>query len=141
MTTQTENALTQNQIGRTVRLNTDYQTALTLVTDALKVEGFGVLTEIDVQATLKKKLDVDFRPYKILGACNPPLAHRALLAAPEVGLLLPCNVTVQYVADDVTEVSLVNPMAMMGIVPHPDLESVARDATARLDRVAAALSK
>jgi uncharacterized protein (DUF302 family) len=140
MTTQTENTLTQNQIGRTLRLNTDYETALTLVTDALKVEGFGVLTEIDVRATLKKKLDVDFRPYKILGACNPPLAYRALQAAPEVGLLLPCNVTVQYVEDGVTEVALVNPMAMMGVVPHPDLEAVARDATERLDRVAAALS-
>ena len=140
MTTQIENTLTQNQIGRTLRLNTDYETALTLVTDALKVEGFGVLTEIDVRATLKKKLDVDFRPYKILGACNPPLAYRALQAAPEVGLLLPCNVTVQHVEDGVTEVALVNPMAMMGVVPHPDLEAVARDATERLDRVAAALS-
>jgi uncharacterized protein (DUF302 family) len=141
MTTQPENALTQNQIGRTVRLNTDYETALSVVTEALKAEGFGVLTEIDVQATLKKKLDVDFRPYKILGACNPPLAYRALQAAPEVGLLLPCNVTVQYVADGVTEVSLVDPMAMMGVVPHPDLVSVANDAAERLDRVAAALRK
>ncbi len=98
MTTETQNVLAQNEIGRTLRLNTDYETALNLVTEALKAEGFGVLTEIDVKATLKKKLDVDFRPYKILGACNPPLAHRALEAASEVGLLLPCNVTVQYPA-------------------------------------------
>jgi uncharacterized protein (DUF302 family) len=141
MTTQPENALAQNQLGRSVRLNVDYETALNLVTDALKAEGFGVLTEIDVKATLKKKLDVDFRPYKILGACNPPLAYRALQAAPEIGLLLPCNVTVQYVAEGVTDVSLVNPMAMMSVVPHPDLESVARDAAERLDRVAAALGQ
>jgi uncharacterized protein (DUF302 family) len=98
-----------------------------------------VLTEIDVKATLKKKLDVDFRPYKILGACNPPLAHRALEAASEVGLLLPCNVTVQYVDDGVTEVSLVNPLAMLGVVPNPALAAVAQDAAERLDRVAAAL--
>ncbi len=141
MTAPTDNTLTQNQIGRTVRLNTDYETALALVTDALKAEGFGVLTEIDVKATLKKKLDVDFRPYKILGACNPPLAYRALQAAPEVGLLLPCNVTVQYVEDGVTEVSLIDPMAMMSVVPHPDLVAVANDAAERLDRVAAALGK
>ena len=101
---QTQNALTQNQIGQTVRLNADYTTALALVTDALKAEGFGILTEIDVKETLKKKLDVEVRPYKILGACNPPLAHRAVLAAPEVGLLLPCNVTVAYVQDSVTDV-------------------------------------
>jgi uncharacterized protein (DUF302 family) len=139
MTTQTENMLAQNQIGRSVRLNVDYETALGLVTEALKAEGFGVLTEIDVQATLKKKLDIDFRPYKILGACNPPLAYRALQAAPEVGLLLPCNVTVQYAEDGVTEVSLVNPLAMLGVVPNAELDAVAQDAAARLDRVAAAL--
>jgi uncharacterized protein (DUF302 family) len=139
MTTETQNVLAQNEIGRTLRLNTDYETALNLVTEALKAEGFGVLTEIDVKATLKKKLDVDFRPYKILGACNPPLAHRALEAAPEVGLLLPCNVTVQYVDDGVTEVSLVNPLAMLGVVPNPALAAVAQDAAERLDRVAAAL--
>jgi uncharacterized protein (DUF302 family) len=141
MTTQTQNTLAQNQIGQTVRLNADYETTLNLVTEALKVEGFGVLTEIDVQATLKKKLDVDFRPYKILGACNPPLAYRALEAAPEVGLLLPCNVTVQYVEDGVTEVSLVNPLAMLGVVPNPALDRVAQDAAERLDRVVAALSR
>ena len=137
---QTDNALTRNQIGRTVRLDVSYEVALVRVTDALKAEGFGVLTEIDVQATLKKKLDVDFRPYKILGACNPPLAYRALSAAPEVGLLLPCNVTVQYVADGVTDVSLVSPLAMMSVLPYAELEAVAVDAAARLDRVAAALS-
>jgi uncharacterized protein (DUF302 family) len=129
-----------NSLGLTVKLHTDYETALQKVTDALKAEGFGVLTEIDVKATLKKKLDVDFRPYKILGACNPPLAYRALTAAPEVGLLLPCNVTVAQ-ADDGVEVSLVDPISMLGFVAHPDLEPVAEEARQRLARVAQALAE
>lgn len=131
--------LTRTAVGTTVRLNTDYESALARVIEALKVEGFGVLTEIDVKETLKKKLGVDFRPYKILGACNPPLAHRALTVAPEVGLLLPCNVTVSQVEDGVTEVSLVDPLAMLGVVANPELEPVAKEARARLERVAAAL--
>ncbi len=134
MTTQTT-----AQLGLTVRLDKNFDEALTQVTAALKAEGFGVLTEIDVKETLKKKLDVDFRPYKILGACNPPLAYRALSIAPEVGLLLPCNVTVSYVADNVTEVSIVDPLSMLGFVNHPNLEPVAEEARARLDRVAKAL--
>ncbi len=125
-------------LGLTVRLRTDFETALARVADALKAEGFGVLTEIDVQDTLKKKLGVDFRPYKILGACNPPLAYRALTAAPEVGLLLPCNVTVTQ-AGDAVEVSIVDPMGMLGIVGRPELEPIAEEARARLERVAAAL--
>ncbi len=128
------------QLGLTVKLHTDFDTALQKVTDALKAEGFGVLTEIDVKATLKKKLDVDFRPYKILGACNPPLAYRALSAAPEVGLLLPCNVTVAQV-DDGIEVGIIDPLGMMGFVAHPDLEPVAEEARQRLDRVAKALQE
>ncbi len=139
MDAQVTSSAMKTAIGRTVRLQTDFATALEQVTAALKAEGFGVLTEIDVKETLKKKLDVDFRPYKILGACNPPLAYRALSAAPEVGLLLPCNVTVAYVEDGVTEVALVDPLAMLGVVQHPGLESIAEEAGARLDRVAAAL--
>jgi len=131
--------LTPAQLGLNVRLNTDFEEALTRVTAALKAEGFGVLTEIDVKETLKKKLDVDFRPYKILGACNPPLAYRALSAAPEAGLLLPCNVTVSFVEDNVTDVAIIDPLSMLGLVQHPDLEPVAEEARARLDRVAAAL--
>ncbi len=127
-------------LGLTVRLNKNFDAAVAQVTAALKTEGFGVLTEIDMKDTLKKKLDVDFRPYKILGACNPPLAYRALTAAPEVGLLLPCNVTVSYVEDNVTEVSIVDPLSMLGIIQHPDLEPVAEEARARLDRVAKALA-
>ncbi len=130
----------QTAIGRTVRLHTDFASALARVTEALKAEGFGVLTEIDVQETLKKKLGVDFRPYKILGACNPPLAYRALSVAPEVGLLLPCNVVVAQVEDGVIEVSLVDPLAMLGVLAYADLKPVAADAAARLDRVAASLS-
>ncbi len=128
-------------LGLTVRLHTDYETAVSRVTEALKTEGFGVLTEIDVQATLKKKLDVDFRPYKILGACNPPLAYRALSAAPEVGLLLPCNVTVAQIETGVIEISLVDPLSMLGVVNKPELEAVAREARERLERVAAALKE
>lgn len=131
---------TPAQLGLTVRVNKNFDEALTQVTAALKVEGFGVLTEIDVKDTLKKKLDVDFRPYKILGACNPTLAYRALSIAPEVGLLLPCNVTVSYVEENVSQVSIIDPLSMLGFVQHPDLEPVAEEARARLDRVAAALA-
>jgi uncharacterized protein (DUF302 family) len=139
MSTQVPGSATKSSIGRTVVLQSDFNTALERVTAALKAEGFGVLTEIDVRETLKKKLDVDFRPYKILGACNPPLAYRALSAAPEVGLLLPCNVTVSYVEDGVTEISLVDPLALLGVIEYADLKPVAEEAGARLDRVAAAL--
>ncbi len=134
MTTQTT-----SRLGLTVRLNKNFDEAQAQVTAALKAEGFGVLTEIDVKETLKKKLDVDFRPYEILGACNPPLAYRALSTAPEVGLLLPCNVTVSYVEENMTDVSIIDPLSMLGFVQHPDLEPVAEEARARLDRVAQAL--
>lgn len=127
------------QIGLTVHLQTDFATAIQRVTEALKVEGFGVLTEIDVKETMKKKLDVDFRPYKILGACNPTLAHRALTAAPQVGLLLPCNVTVSQDDEESVNVSIVDPISMLGVVQHPDLETVAQEARAKLERVAASL--
>jgi uncharacterized protein (DUF302 family) len=132
---------TRQSPGLSVRLNTNYETALVRTVEALKAEGFGVLTEIDVKETFKKKLDVDFRPYKILGACNPPLAHRALTIAPEVGLLLPCNVTVSYVEDNVTDVALVDPLSMLGVVDNPELKPIADEARARLERVAAALHR
>jgi uncharacterized protein (DUF302 family) len=126
-------------LGTTVRINSDFETAVAKVTAALKAEGFGVLTEIDVKDTFKKKLDVDFRPYKILGACNPPLAYKALSIAPEVGLLLPCNVTVDQVGENLIEVYLVDPIAMLGVVVHAELQPVAEEARARLERVASAL--
>ncbi len=110
----------------------EYDRAVEQVTAALKEQGFGVLTEIDVKATLKKKLDVDFRRYVILGACNPPLAHRALSSEPEVGLLLPCNVIVYENDDQTTTVSAMNPMAAMGFIGNPALAEVAAAATAKL---------
>lgn len=127
------------QIGFTTRLKTDFDSAIQRVTEALKAEGFGVLSEIDVQETLKKKLNVDFRPYKILGACNPPLAHRALTADAQVGLLLPCNVVVSQGEEGMVEISLVNPLSMLGIVTNPAVEPVAREAHERLERVVRSL--
>jgi uncharacterized protein (DUF302 family) len=128
-------------LGTTVRLRADFDEALQRVTAALKDEGFGVLTEIDVKDTLKKKLNVDFRRFKILGACNPPLAHRALTVAPEAGLLLPCNVTVSEPEPGLTDVSIVDPLTMMGVVAKPELEPIAQEARARLERVAGALKE
>jgi uncharacterized protein (DUF302 family) len=130
---------TTTQLGLSVRLNTTYEAALGQVIEALKAEGFGVLTEIDVKATMKQKLGVDFRPYKILGACNPPLAYQALTIAPEMGLLLPCNVTVSQADDDLIDISLVDPLGMMGVIANPALEPVANEARVRLERVIAAL--
>ncbi len=106
------------------------------VRELLKEEGFGVLTEIDVRKTLKDKLDVDFRPYKILGACNPPLAHRALEAEPGIGLLLPCNVVVEARPDGGSRISFLDPETALGLVQNPQLEPVAKDAASRLRRVA-----
>jgi len=127
-------------LGIHVRLQTDFETALERTTAALKAEGFGVLTEIDVRDTFKKKLDVDFRPYKILGACNPSLAYRALNADPQVGLLLPCNVTVSQAENGQVEVSLIDPLSMLNLIDHPELKAVAGEAQARLKRVAESLS-
>jgi uncharacterized protein (DUF302 family) len=132
---------TATSIGTAVQLNTDFDSAVTRVTSALKAEGFGVLTEIDVKQTLQQKLGVDFQPYKILGACNPPLAYRALSAAPESGLLLPCNVAVSQIKEGLIEVIIVDPQAMLGVVSAPELKSIAEEAQARLQRVGAALQE
>jgi uncharacterized protein (DUF302 family) len=127
--------------GKSVVLDTtDFDEALGRVTEALGVEGFGVLTEIDVEATLKKKLGVDFRPYRILGACNPPLAHRALTSEPMIGLLLPCNVVVQEQEDGRINVSFVSPMSMFSVVENEELAHVADDVSDRLERVLSTLS-
>ncbi len=130
---------TSDQIGFGLTLTTDFDSAITRVTEALKTEGFGVLTTIDVRATMRAKLDIDFSPYTILGACNPPLAHRALVAAPAVGLLLPCNVIVRAV-DDGTRVEFVDPLMMMGVMQVPDLQPIAAEARTKLERVAKALA-
>jgi uncharacterized protein (DUF302 family) len=124
--------------GFRTRLDMPYEEAVERTAAALKEEGFGVLTEIDVKATLKKKLGADFRKYVILGACNPPLAHQALQTELDIGLLLPCNVII-YEEDDGSVVSIVNPLSMLGMVEKPELEPVAREAQTRLRRVIEAL--
>lgn len=116
-----------------------FEDAITQVTEALQKEGFGILTEIDVQGTFKKKLDVDFRKYKILGACNPVLAHKALQAEPQIGLMLPCNVVVQESEGGETIVSIANPKAMFEIADSPPLKTVAEEADERLRRVIGAM--
>jgi uncharacterized protein (DUF302 family) len=120
-------------IGFSTRLRVDYEQALQAARAALQEEGFGVLTEIDVKATLKAKLDKDFRRYVILGACNPPLAHRALETDPSVGLLLPCNVIV-YEEGDGTVVAAVDPLGLFGVLDNPALRDVAQEAESRLRR-------
>ena len=126
-------------MGITVHL--PYEQAVEKVTGALKEQGFGVLTQIDVQATLKQKLNVDHRRYVILGACNPPLAYRALQAEPEVGLLLPCNVIVfEGEQDGQSVVSIVDPMSIMKMSDNAELASVATQAGEKLKKVVAALA-
>lgn len=124
-------------IGTTLSIT--YDEAVDKVTAALKTEGFGVLTEIDVKATLRKKLDVEFRRYVILGACNPPLAHQALTSELDIGLLLPCNVIVYEDDQGNTVVSALNPMVALGVVDNPSLLGVAEQVTERLKRVIAGL--
>jgi uncharacterized protein (DUF302 family) len=106
--------------------STSYDDAIPLVKEALAGQGFGVLTEIDVKATLKKKLDVDVKPYVILGACNPPLAHQATSAEPAIGLLLPCNVVVAAEEDGTAVVSAIDPVEMFSVVKRDDLEPIAQ---------------
>ena len=129
-----------SELGFKSTLKLPYETALEKVTEALKAEGFGVLTSIDVKDTMKKKLNADFPKYAILGACNPPLAHKALTAWPEVGLLLPCNVIV-YEEGNAIVVNIIDPMSMTHFIQDPALEQVADEARTRLKRVAEALQR
>lgn len=110
------------------------------IREALKVEGFGILTEIDVRATLREKLDVDFRPYKILGACNPPLAHRALSEETDIGLLLPCNVVV-YAGDgpDEVVVAILDPVKQLGVAGRDDMQELAHEVRVRMERALASM--
>ena len=112
-----------------------YEQALTNAEEELKKEGFGIITEIDVQATLKNKLDVDFRRYKILGACNPSFAHEALQVESRIGTMLPCNVIVQEREDGQTEVSAINPIESMKAVQNAELEHIGQQVAAKLQRV------
>lgn len=128
-------------IGISVTVDGDFAEIAERVRDALKAEGFGIVSEIDIAETFRKKLGVEFRPYLILGACNPTLAKKAIETMPEIGLLLPCNVTVEA-NDGRIKVSAVDPFAMLAAAPHhPALEEVAADAKPRLERALETLSK
>jgi uncharacterized protein (DUF302 family) len=107
--------------------------------ESLKAEGFGVLTDIDIKATMKKKLDIDFRDYRILGACNPPLAHQALTADDKIGTMLPCNVIVQDLGGGKIEVAAINPAISMEHVGNPTLQAIAKSVTDKLRRVVAGI--
>lgn len=116
-------------------ITASFDDAVKNVTEALKTEGFGVLTEIDMKATLKKKLDVDFYNYKILGACNPPFAYKALQAEDKIGTMLPCNVIVQEKDGGLVEIAIVDPVASMKAIENDELHEIAAEISARLRRV------
>lgn len=126
--------------GFNVKVKGSFEQAVQRVTEELQKEGFGVLTEIDVKATLKKKLDIDQRPYKILGACNPGLAHQVLSADPDIGLLLPCNVVVREEADGAVTVAFMDPVVVLKLVEKEGVAELAQQVRGHLQRVSAALT-
>ena len=128
---------TKYGFGKTVEI--PFADAITRVTQALQVEGFGILTEIDVAATMKKKLNHDMPPYRILGACNPSLAHRAIEAEPSIGLLLPCNVVVRQDDAGKVRVEFMDPNAVLDLVGRPEINQLAQEVRERLERVMAAV--
>jgi uncharacterized protein (DUF302 family) len=121
--------------GFNIQVKGSFDDTVKRVTEALKTEGFGVLTDIDVQATMKAKLGIDGKPYRILGACNPPLAHKAISADPDIGLLLPCNVVVREDAQGKIIVGFMDPIAVMKLTDNPGITDIAKDVRARLERV------
>ncbi len=121
--------------GFNITLKDSFDNTVKRVIEALKTEGFGVLTDIDVQATMKAKLNVDGAPYRILGACNPPLAHKALTADPDIGLLLPCNVVVREQPDKKINVGFMDPIAVLKLTDNPQIAEIAKDVRGRLERV------
>ena len=125
----------QNRYGFGKEVDMDFDSALKKVGDELAKEGFGILTEIDVQATLKKKLNAEMRPYRILGACNPPFAQRAIAAEPSIGLLLPCNVVVREDEAGKVQVEFMDPGLMVQLIDKPEVHAVAAEVSARLHRV------
>ena len=121
--------------GFNIQVKGSFDDTVKRVTEALKTEGFGVLTDIDVQATMKAKLGIDGKPYRILGACNPPLAHKAISADPDIGLLLPCNVVVREDAQGKIIVGFMDPIAVLKLTDNPGISDIAKDVRARLERV------
>ncbi|MBL7112769.1 MAG: DUF302 domain-containing protein [Bacteroidales bacterium] len=122
-----------------IKVRMDFEQAIQLVTESLKKEGFGILTEIDIQQKLKEKLDVDFRKYRILGACNPPYAYKALQQEDKIGTMLPCNVILQELGDNEVEVASVDPVASMMAIVNPDLAGIAKEIKEKLERIIASL--